>query len=260
MGMPEEAYTQGIRANLDQFVHQVVQVFLVGLLIGMERNILPSMATRNFGVAENSFLFLLTFVLGFGLVKGALNFVAGTLADRIGRKPVLLMGWLVALPIPFVLLFARNWWWVVFANMLLGINQGFAWSMTVTSKVDITRTHQRGAATGINETAGYLAVGVAGVATGYLASRFGSRETLFGFGLAVILSGLTLAIFSEDPPRSGRPTAPTNRVSPVSKNQGSSPLLRSVTKRQRLSGVCPGVWRIRIRTFPSPRTSPSRRG
>ncbi|MEC4682845.1 MAG: MFS transporter [Nitrospirota bacterium] len=195
MGMPEEAYTQGIRANLDQFVHQVVQVFLVGLLIGMERNILPPMATRNFGVAENSFLFLLTFVLGFGLVKGALNFVAGTLADRIGRKPVLLTGWLIALPIPFVLLFARNWWWVVFANMLLGINQGFALSMTVTSKVDITRSHQRGSATGINETAGYLAVGVAGVATGYLASRFGSRETLFVFGLVVILTGLTLAIF-----------------------------------------------------------------
>ena len=126
MGASEETYVQGIRANLGQFVHQVIQVFLVGLLIGMERNILPSMATRNFGVAENSFLFLLTFVLGFGLVKGALNFVAGTLADRIGRKPVLLMGWLVALPIPFVLLFARNWWWVVFANMLLGINQGFA--------------------------------------------------------------------------------------------------------------------------------------
>ncbi len=195
MGMPEELHVQGVRANLGQFVHQVVQVFFVGLLIGMERNILPPMATRNFGVPENSFLFLLTFVLGFGLVKGALNFVAGTLADRIGRKPVLLMGWLVALPIPFVLLFARNWWWVVFANTLLGINQGFAWSMTVTSKVDITRSHQRGAATGINETAGYLAVGVAGVATGYLASRFGSRETLFGFGLAVILSGLTLAIF-----------------------------------------------------------------
>lgn len=195
MGTSEEPFVQGIRANLGQFVHQVVQVFFVGLLIGMERNILPPMATRNFGVAENSFLFLLTFVLGFGLVKGILNFVAGTLADRIGRKPVLLMGWLVALPIPFVFLFARNWWWVVFANMLLGINQGFAWSMTVTSKIDITRAHQRGVATGVNETAGYLAVGVAGVATGYLASRFGSRETLFGFGLTVILSGLALAFF-----------------------------------------------------------------
>ncbi|MDA8094648.1 MAG: MFS transporter [Betaproteobacteria bacterium] len=187
-------YAHGIRANLDQFVQQIIQVFFVGLVIGMERNVLPALATRDFGVAPGSFFFLLTFVLSFGLVKGALNFVAGTLADRFGRKGVLVVGWLAGLPIPILILYAPNWWWIVAANALLGINQGFAWSMTVTSKVDITRPEQRGFATGVNECAGYVAVGLAGVITGYFSTHYGPRLTLFGFGLVVVALGLLMAI------------------------------------------------------------------
>jgi MFS family permease len=190
----EIAYIQGIRANLGQFSHQVVQVFFVGLVIGMERNVLPVVASQDFGVPKTSFLYLMSFVVSFGFVKGILNFVAGRLSERIGRKPVLLMGWLAALPIPFLIYFAPTWGWVVAANVFLGINQGFAWSMTVTSKVDITRAEQRGFATGVNEFAGYAAVAVAGVATGYLSNLYGPRPALLGFALVVIALGLAIAL------------------------------------------------------------------
>ncbi|AKS23142.1 MAG: Putative major facilitator superfamily transporter [Leptospirillum sp. Group II 'C75'] len=186
-------YPRGIRPNIGQFLQQILQVFFVGLMIGMERTVLPTLAQKDFGVARGSFLFLLSFVLSFGLVKGALNFVAGSLSDRIGRKRVLLMGWIAGIPIPFLILMAHNWWWVVVANVFLGVNQGFAWSMTVTSKVDITRPEERGMATGINESAGYLAVGIAGIVTGYLAARYGPRDTLFGFGLSVVILGAGMA-------------------------------------------------------------------
>ena len=186
-------YRRGIRINRSQFLHQILQVFFVGLVIGMERTVLPALSGE-FGVAKGSFLFLLSFVLSFGLVKGMLNFVAGSLADRFGRKRVLVAGWLAGLPIPFLILEARNWWWIVAANLFLGINQGFAWSMTVTSKLDITRPQERGLATGANESAGYLAMGVAGVATGYLSVRFGPRPALFGFGLTVVLAALAMAV------------------------------------------------------------------
>ncbi|MHB8369654.1 MAG: MFS transporter [Leptospirales bacterium] len=188
------SFPRGIRQNLNQFLQQIVQVFFVGLMIGMERTALPGLAQKDFGVAKGSFLFLLSFLFSFGLVKGLLNFVAGTLSDRIGRKRVLVMGWISGLPIPFLILLAHNWWWIVLANVFLGINQGFAWSMTVTSKVDITRPEERGMATGLNESAGYFAVGVAGIVTGYLSTRYGPRDTLFGFGLSVATIALGLAI------------------------------------------------------------------
>ncbi len=187
----ETVYIRGIRANLHQFIQQAIQVFFVGLMIGMERNVLPVLS-GDFGVAKGSFLFLMSFVVSFGFVKGILNFVAGRLSERIGRKKVLLLGWLAALPIPFMILYAANWGWIVAANVFLGINQGFAWSMTVTSKVDITRAEQRGFATGVNEFAGYAAVGIGGLVTGYLAQIYGPREALFGFTLAV--TGLASAI------------------------------------------------------------------
>jgi MFS family permease len=191
---PAEPYLQGIRINLQQFIWQAVQVGFVGLAIGMERNVLPVVAQQDFGVPKSSFLYLMSFVISFGLVKGMLNFVAGRLSERIGRKPVLVMGWVAAIPIPLLIYFAPNWWWVVAANLFLGINQGFAWSMTVTSKVDITRAEQRGLATGINEFAGYAAVGLAGIVTGYLAQLVGPRPALLGFALLVIAAGLATAL------------------------------------------------------------------
>ena len=191
---PHDAFVQGIRVNLHQFVWQAVQVFLVGLVIGMERTVLPVVAARDFGVPKSSFLYLLSFVISFGLVKGALNFVAGRLSERIGRKRVLVLGWLAAIPIPLLIFYAQSWWWIVAANLFLGINQGFAWSMTVTSKVDITRAEQRGLATGINEFAGYAAVGLAGLATAWLAQRYGPRVALLGFAGAVIAIALLTAL------------------------------------------------------------------
>ena len=191
---PHDAHPQGIRINLHQFVWQAVQVFLVGLVIGMERTVLPVVASRDFGVPKTSFLYLLSFVISFGLVKGALNFLAGRLSERIGRKTVLVLGWLAAIPIPLLIYFAQSWWWIVAANLFLGINQGFAWSMTVTSKVDITRAEQRGLATGINEFAGYAAVGLAGLATAWLAQLVGPREALLGFASVVIAIALLTAL------------------------------------------------------------------
>ena len=160
----EAVYVRGIRANLHQFMQQAIQVFFVGLVIGMERNVLPVLS-GDFGVPKGSFLFLMSFVLSFGLVKGLLNFVAGRLSEHIGRKKVLLLGWLGALPIPFMILYAPSWGWIIAANVFLGINQGLAWTMTVTSKVDVARAEQRGFAAGVNEFAGYAAVAVAGVLT-----------------------------------------------------------------------------------------------
>ncbi len=189
-----DAYPQGIRVNLRQFVWQAAQVFCVGLLIGMERTVLPVVAASDFGVPGSSFLYLLSFVISFGLVKGALNFVAGRLSERIGRKTVLVLGWVAAIPIPLLMFYARSWWWMVAANLFLGINQGFAWSMTVTSKVDITRADQRGLATGVNEFAGYAAVGLAGLATAWLAQRYGPRVALLGFASGVIAVALLTAL------------------------------------------------------------------
>ncbi|MGH7226541.1 MAG: MFS transporter, partial [Gemmataceae bacterium] len=124
-------HQRGIVANLGQFTLQTIQVFFFGLTIGMERTVLPALSGQ-FGVAKGEYLFLGAFVVSFGLVKGALNFVAGSLADRIGRKRVLLFGWLAGLPIPLLIFFAPNWWWIIAANIFLGFNQAFAWTMTVT--------------------------------------------------------------------------------------------------------------------------------
>jgi MFS family permease len=187
-------YVQGIRPNLGQFAQQLLQVFFVGLTIGMQRNVVPIMAETEFGVPAGSFTLMMAFVVSFGFVKGAMNFVSGRMSEKVGRRKVLIWGWLVALPIPFIFLYAPSWNWIVGANILLGINQGFAWSMTVTSKLDIVRPDQRGVATGFNEFAGYGGVALAGLVTGYLASDFEPRHSLFVFGLSVIVLALAAAL------------------------------------------------------------------
>ena len=193
------SYVHGIRANIGLFIQQLLQVFFVGLTIGMQRTVVPVLAESEFGVAAGSFTVLMAFVVSFGFVKGSMNLVSGRLSEKVGRRKVLIWGWLIALPIPFVFLNAPSWNWIVAANILLGINQGFAWSMTVTSKLDIVRADQRGLATGFNEFAGYGGVALAGLITGYLASDFDPRWSLFVFGLTVILLALASALlFSKE--------------------------------------------------------------
>ena len=193
------AYRFGIRNNLAQFSHQLVQVFFVGLTIGMFRTVVPALAETEFGVAKGSFMMLMAFVTAFGFVKGTLNFVAGRLSERIGRKKVLFIGWLAAVPIPFMILYAPSWGWIVAATVLLGVNQGLAWSMTQTAKLDLTTADQRGLTIGINEFSGYFGVAVAGIVTGYLATAFGPREGLMIFGLVVVaLAGLLTLLWVKD--------------------------------------------------------------
>ncbi|MCH8860964.1 MAG: MFS transporter [Proteobacteria bacterium] len=186
-------YVHGIRANLGQFSQQLLQVFFVGLTIGLQRNVVPALAEQEFGVPADSFTLLMAFIISFGFVKGAMNFIAGRMSETYGRRKVLLWGWMVAIPIPFMILYAPTWGWIVAANILLGVNQGFAWSMTVTSKIDICLPEQRGLATGFNEFAGYGGVAIAAVATGYMAAEYDPRTSLFVFGLTIIILALIAA-------------------------------------------------------------------
>jgi MFS family permease len=187
-----ENLRHGINHNLCQFLHQLFQVLLVGLTIGMTRTVVPALAESDFGLPKNSFVLLSSFVVAFGLVKGIMNFIAGRLSESIGRKKVLLLGWLAALPIPIMIWYAQNWNWIVAAMVLLGINQGLTWSMTQTAKLDITRLEERGMTLGLNEFSGYAGVALAGIVTAYMAAHFGVRLGLLIFGLTVIMLALVL--------------------------------------------------------------------
>jgi len=180
-------YDFGIRVNLHQFSHQLWQVLLVGLTLGMMRTVVPALAESEFGVPKGSFLLLMAFVVAFGFVKGTLNFVAGRLSERIGRKHVLMTGWLIALPIPLMIYYAPSWDWIVIATVLLGVNQGLTWSMTQTSKLDITHPEQRGLTIGLNEFSGYFGVALAGIITAYLTEWMGARDSLLWFGMVTII-------------------------------------------------------------------------
>jgi MFS family permease len=162
----------------------------------MMRTVVPALAEAEYGVPRNSFVLLSAFVLAFGLVKGVLNFVAGRLSERIGRKKVLVLGWVVALPIPVIVWLAPSWNWIVFATVLLGFNQGLCWSMTQTAKLDITLAEERGLTLGLNEFAGYVGVAAAGIITAYLAAAFGARIGLLIFGLPVVGAALVLSVLA----------------------------------------------------------------
>lgn len=182
----------GLKENLAQFSLLVGVNALVGGMIGQERAILPLLAEREFGLT--GLTAALTFIIAFGLVKAAANFAAGTLCDRFGRKPVLLAGWIVGIPVPLLLIWAPSWSWVVFANALLGVNQGLSWSATVIMKIDLVGPKRRGLAMGFNEAAGYLAVALTALLTGYIAERAGLRPEPFFLGLAYAGLGLGLSL------------------------------------------------------------------
>lgn len=182
----------GLRANLGQFALLVAVNALVGGMVGQERTVLPRLATEVFGVA--SVTSILTYLVGFGVTKAGADFAAGAMADRFGRKPVLVAGWIIGLPVPIILILAPNWGWIVFANALLGVNQGLAWSTTVIMKVDLVGASRRGLAMGLNEAAGYGAVALTALATGAIAEQAGLRPAPFLLGLAYAGLGLGASV------------------------------------------------------------------
>jgi MFS family permease len=184
---------QGIRKNWVQFILQVLTVFAVGLTMGAERNVVPLMGEEIFGVT--SFLVIGSFVVSFGIVKAVLNLYSGKWADEYGRRPVLIAGWLSALPIPLILIYAPSWGWVAVGNVLLGVNQGVAWSMSMTSKIELAGPEEHGLAAGIDEAFGYTGVAVGTWLTGVIAASYSLRPEPFYFLMAVIVLALFLAVF-----------------------------------------------------------------
>lgn len=191
----ESTIEHGIKANFSQIVQQLIQVFLVGLTIGMTRTVVPGLAETEFGLAAQAFMSLAMFVVVFGLVKAIMNLLAGHLSDQFGRRRLLVAGWILAIPVPLLIFYAESWAWILWAMVFLGLNQGLCWSMALNSKLDLARADQKGLINGFNEFSGYAAVGIAGWITAYLAEVYGAREALLGFGLVVIGLGLLLAIW-----------------------------------------------------------------
>jgi MFS family permease len=183
----------GLRANWQQFTLLVIVNAFVGGMVGLERGIVPLLGQQVFGLTST--VAVLSFIVSFGIVKAASNLFAGRLSDRIGRKGVLITGWLFGLPVPILIIFAPAWGWVVFANLLLGVNQGLCWSTTVIMKIDLVGPARRGLAMGINEAAGYGAVSLAAIAAGYLAATYALRPQPFLLGVGFALAGLILSIF-----------------------------------------------------------------
>jgi MFS family permease len=187
------AFALGLRANWRQFWLLVLINAFVGAMVGLERTVLPLLAQAEFGLASKSAA--LSFIATFGIVKAATNLLAGRLSDRYGRKRMLLAGWLAGLPVPFLVIWAPDWSWIVVANVLLGLNQGLAWSTTVIMKIDLVGPRQRGLAMGLNEFAGYLAVALAALGTGYVAQAYGLRPEPFYLGIGCAAAGLGLSLF-----------------------------------------------------------------
>jgi len=187
----------GLRENLGQFSLLVVLNAFVGAMIGLERSILPAIAEQDFELAAHTAT--LSFIAVFGACKALTNYAAGRLSDRVGRKHVLVAGWLIAAPIPFMLMWAPSWSWILAANALLGVSQGLTWSTTVIMKIDLVGARQRGLAMGLNEFAGYVAVAISALATAWIAARYGLRPQPFylGVGLVLVGAGMSAAFVRE---------------------------------------------------------------
>src|SRR5215471_15032269 len=185
----------GLKENWLQFSLLLLINAFVGGMVGIERTVVPLIGAEEFKIGSTTLV--VSFIVSFGVVKACANLVSGQLADAWGRKRVLILGWLVGLPVPFMIIWAPSWKWVIAANALLGINQGLAWSMTVIMKIDLVGPKSRGLAVGLNEFAGYLAVGITAFLTGYIAaSAHGLRPDPFYLGIAYAVIGLGLSVFA----------------------------------------------------------------
>jgi len=182
----------GLKENWQQFALLVVVNMMVGGMVGLERTVVPLVGTEEFKIGSDIVVF--SFIIAFGVVKAFTNLISGALADKYTRKKVLIMGWLVGLPVPFLLAWGPSWNWILFANVLLGVSQGLAWSMTVNMKIDLVGPKKRGLAMGLNEAAGYGAVGLTALLTGYLASYYGLRPQPFYIGILYTVVGILLSL------------------------------------------------------------------
>lgn len=183
----------GLKENWKQFTLLVIINAFVGGMVGLERSILPQIAEKEFAIAAKTAI--LSFIIVFGIVKAITNYYTGTLANKFGRKNLLVAGWIIGIPIPLILMFAPSWSWIIAANVLLGINQGLTWSSTVVMKIDLVGEKQRGFAMGLNEFAGYIAVAAVAFLTGWIASEYGIRPYPFYIGIALVVLGLLGSIF-----------------------------------------------------------------
>jgi MFS family permease len=183
----------GLRENLGQFSLLVVINVFVGMMVGLERTVVPLIGEKEFGLVSKTAI--VSFIVSFGMTKAIFNLFAARVSETVGRKKVLVFGWLLGLPVPFIIIFANRWFWFDVANVLLGINQALCWSMTVIMKVDLVGPRRRGLALGINEFAGYLAVGFTAWITGYIAGQYALRPQPFYLGIAVAIAGLLLSVF-----------------------------------------------------------------
>ena len=183
----------GLRENLGQFSLLVLINVFVGMMVGLERTVVPLIGEREFGLVSKTTI--VSFIVSFGITKAICNLFAARVSETIGRKKVLITGWLIGLPVPFIIIFAPHWYWFDFANVLLGINQALCWSMTLIMKVDLVGPERRGLALGLNEFARYLAVGFTAFITGYIASVYALRPQPFYLGIGVAVAGLVLSLF-----------------------------------------------------------------
>jgi MFS family permease len=182
----------GLKPNINQFLLLILVNAFVGAMIGLEQTVVPLLGKEEFGLESN--VLVLSFIASFGMVKAILNLFAGNLSDRWNRKKVLVLGWLFGIPVPLILLFAPSWDWILVANIMLGVNQGLAWSMTVNMKIDLVGKEKRGLALGLNEFAGYIAVASVGFLTGYIAAAYGLKPYPFYLGIAFSLLGFIISV------------------------------------------------------------------
>ncbi len=241
MSQPVDRVRLGLGANWRQFTLLVVINAFVGGMVGLERAVLPLLAEQEFFITSRTAI--LSFIISFGIVKALANLFAGWMSDRIGRKQILVAGWLIGLPVPFILMLAPAWEWVVAANVLLGINQGLCWSTTVIMKIDLVGPARRGLAMGLNEFAGYLAVSLAALASAYIAATYALRPQPFYLGVAFALAGLLLSVFFvRDSGRHAREEA-TLLKGGVSPTAATQPSFRAIfvdvsLKDRALSAAC----------------------